>query len=58
MTGKGSTLDLAVITPGIRSSVEHFKVDKRRQCSLHGTVKNKTTGRISIGSWSDHKGIE
>ena len=33
VTGKGSTLDLAVITPGLRSSVEHFKVDKRRQWS-------------------------
>ena len=47
-----------MITPGLRSSVVHFKVDKRRQWSLHGTVKNKTTGRISIGKWSDHKGIE
>ena len=40
------------------SCVEHFKVDKYRRWSLHGTVTDKTTGRISIGKWSDHKGIE
>ena len=58
VTGRGSTLDLAVITPSLRSCVEHFKVDKHRQWSLPGTVTYKTTGRISIGTWSDHKGIK
>ena len=48
-TEKGSTLDLAVITPGLRSSVVHFKVDKRRQWSLHGTVTDK-------GRWSHSSG--
>ena len=55
VTGKGSALDLAVITPGLRNSVEQFKLDKNRKWSLHGTVKNKTTRRLSIGSWSDHQ---
>ena len=58
MTGRGSTLDLGVITPGVRSCVEQFKVDKYRRWSLHGTVTDKTTGRIQVGKWSDHKGIE
>ena len=47
-----------MITPGLRSSVVHFKVDKRRQWSLHRTVKKKTIGRISISKWSDHKGFK
>ena len=44
--------------PGSQELSGHFKVNKRRQCSLHGTVKDKTTGRMSIGKWSDHKDIE
>ena len=58
VTGRGSTLDLGVITPGLRSCVEHFKVDKYCRWFLHGTMTDKTTGRISIGKWSDNKGIE
>ena len=33
-------------------------MDKYQESSLHGTVTDKTTGRISIGKWLDHKGIE
>ena len=31
---------------------------KPRRWSLHGTIKSKSTGRIQIGKWSDHKGIK
>ena len=58
MTGRGSTLDLAIINPSLKSKVVHFKVDTYRRWSLHGTIKSKSTGRIQIGKWSDHKGIE
>ena len=58
MTGRGSTLDLGIITAGLRDRVEHFKVDTYRIWSLHGTIKSKSTGRIQIGKWSDHKGIK
>ena len=58
VTGRGSTLDLAIINPSLKSKVVHFKVDTYRRWSLHGTIKSKSTGRIQIGKWSDHKGIE
>ena len=58
MTGRGSTLDLAIINPSLKSKVVHFKVDTYRRWSLHGTIKSKPTRRIQIGKWSDHKGIE
>ena len=48
---------MAVFTLGLRSSVVHFKVDKQRQWSLHGTVTDKKLV-VSKGRWSDHKGIE
>ena len=58
VTGRGSTLDLGIITPSLKARVEHFKVDTYRRWSLHGTITSKSTGRIQIGKWSDHKGIE
>ena len=58
VTGRGSTLDLAIINPSLKSKVVHFKVDTYRRWSLHGTITSKSTGRIQIGKWSDHKGIE
>ena len=58
LTGRGSPLDLGVITPGLRDRVEHFKVDTYHRWSLHGTGTDKSTGRIQIGKWSDYKGIE
>ena len=36
----------------------HFKVDTYRRASLHGTITSKSTGRIQLGKWSDHKGIK
>ena len=48
MTGRGSTLDLGVITPGLRDRVEHFKADTYRRWSLHGTVTDKSTGQIQL----------
>ena len=44
VTGRGSTFDLGVITPGFRYHVEHFKVDTY----LHGTITDKSKGRIQI----------
>ena len=58
VTGRGSTLDLGIINPSLKARVEHFKVDTYRRWSLHGTITSKSTGRIQIGKWSDHKGIE
>ena len=58
VTGRGSTLDLAIINPSLRSKVVHFKVDTYRRWSLHGTITSKSTGRIQIGKGSDHKGSE
>ena len=58
LTGRFSTLNLEIITPSLRDRVEHFKVDTYRRWSLHGTITSKSTGRIQIGKWSDHKGIE
>ena len=54
VTGKGSTLDLAVITPGLRSWVELFRVDKRRLWSVHGTAK--TSGNIQVINYSAQVG--
>ena len=54
MTGKGSTLDLALITPGLRSWVELFRVDKRRLWSVHGTAK--TSGNIQVINYSAQVG--
>ena len=45
-------------TKPIVESVEHFKVDTYSRWSLHGTITDRSTGRIQIGKWSDHKGIE
>ena len=42
----------------MKDKVIHFKVDTHRRWSLHGTIKSKSTGRIQMGKWSDHKGIE
>ena len=42
----------------LRDRVEHFKVDTYRRWSLHGTITDRSTGRLQIGKWSDHKGIE
>ena len=58
VTGRGSILDLGIIRPGLRDRVEHFKVDTYRRWSLHGKITSKSTGRIQLGKWSDHKGIE
>ena len=58
VTGRGSTLDLAIVNPGLMNKVVHFKVDTHRRWSLHGTITSKYTGRIQMGKWSDHKGIE
>ena len=38
VTGRGSTIDLGVITPGLRDCVEHFKVDTYRRLSFHVTI--------------------
>ena len=58
VTGRGSTLDLGIVNPSLKEKVIHFKVDTHRRWSLHGTIKSKSTGRIQMGKWSDHKGIE
>ena len=58
VTGRGSTLDLGVITPGLRDRVEDFKVNAYRRWSLHFKITDRSTGRIQIGKSSDHKGIE
>ena len=55
VTGRGSTLDLAIVNPSLMSKVVHFKVDTYRRWSLHGTITSKSTGRIQMGKWSDHK---
>ena len=56
-TGKESTLDLAVMTKGLRSSVVHYKVDKKRQWSLHGTVKNKNKNLHRIKPGEEQKSL-
>ena len=58
LTGRASTLDLAVITPSLRSCVKHFTVDKYRTWSLHGTVTDSPViNYASEGGWERYHKI-
>ena len=46
--------DLAIA----KRKMEHFKVYTYRHWALHSTITSKPTGRIQIGKWYNHKGIE